>query len=431
MAPIKQHPELLSCNFNQDFSCISVGTRKGYSVINCDPFGKIYSKNDGAASIVEMLFCTSLVAVVGAGDKPSASPRRLQIVNTKRQSTICELLFPTAILAVRMNRKRLIVVLELEIYIYDISTMKLLHTLDTGANPNAICALSPANDNSFLAYPAPTPSATSPLSSQPPPAPSSSVGSIMIFDTVALTATNMIQAHKSAIAALAINAQGTMLATASDKGTVIRVFSLPDAKKLGEYRRGSKAARVWSMNFNPAGTLLCVSSDTETVHVYNLLDSTNGGAKTNRKGTTEHDQDGIHPHSPPASEAPSSPTLSLAAAGGKTSQPTFNSSASASFSRRSLHLGKNLVAGMGGYMPRGVSEMWEPRRDFAYLKLRGGGGVRSVVAMSPTSPHVMVITSEGLFQSYAIDLENGGECTLVKEFPLITSDDGQNNGLES
>jgi autophagy-related protein 18 len=39
--------------------------------------------DDGAASIVEMLFCTSLVAVVGAGDKPSASPRRLQIVNTK------------------------------------------------------------------------------------------------------------------------------------------------------------------------------------------------------------------------------------------------------------------------------------------------------------------------------------------------------------
>lgn len=206
----------------------------------------------------------------------------------------------------------------------------------------------------------------------------------MIFDTVALTATNMIQAHKSAIAALAINSQGTMLATASDKGTVIRVFSLPDAKKLGEYRRGSKAARVWSMNFNPAGTLLCVSSDTETVHVYNLMESTGGAAKADRKKPTDYDQDGIHPHSPPASEAPSSPTLSLAAAaGGKPSQPPANSSASASFSRRSLHLGKNLVAGMGGYMPRGVSEMWEPRRDFAYLKLRGGGGVRSVVAMSP------------------------------------------------
>lgn len=35
-----------------------------------------------------------------------------------------------------MNRKRLIVVLESEIYIYDISTMKLLHTIETGPNPN-------------------------------------------------------------------------------------------------------------------------------------------------------------------------------------------------------------------------------------------------------------------------------------------------------
>lgn len=39
--------------------------------------------DDGATSVVEMLFCTSLVALVGAGDKPSSSTRRLQIVNTK------------------------------------------------------------------------------------------------------------------------------------------------------------------------------------------------------------------------------------------------------------------------------------------------------------------------------------------------------------
>jgi hypothetical protein len=84
-----------------------------------------------------MLFCTSLVALVGAAEnQPSNSPRKLQIVNTKRQSTICELIFPTSVLAVKMNRKRLVVVLETEIYIYDISTMKLLHTIETGPNPN-------------------------------------------------------------------------------------------------------------------------------------------------------------------------------------------------------------------------------------------------------------------------------------------------------
>lgn len=38
---------------------------------------------DGAHGIVEMLFCTSLIALVGAADQPSSSPRKLQIVNTK------------------------------------------------------------------------------------------------------------------------------------------------------------------------------------------------------------------------------------------------------------------------------------------------------------------------------------------------------------
>ena len=48
---------------------------------------------------------------------------------------ICELLFPSSILAVKLNRKTLVVVLETEIYIYDISNMRLLHVIDTTKNP--------------------------------------------------------------------------------------------------------------------------------------------------------------------------------------------------------------------------------------------------------------------------------------------------------
>jgi hypothetical protein len=36
--------KILSVNFNQDFSCISVGTESGYRIYTCDPFGKSYSK---------------------------------------------------------------------------------------------------------------------------------------------------------------------------------------------------------------------------------------------------------------------------------------------------------------------------------------------------------------------------------------------------
>ncbi|OCF35222.1 autophagy-like protein 18 Atg18 [Kwoniella heveanensis CBS 569] len=417
----KRHPDLLCCNFNQDFSCIAVGHKKGYTILNCDPFGKVHSKNDqGATGIVEMLFCTSLVALVGAADtQPSNSPRKLQIVNTKRQSTICELIFPTSVLAVKMNRKRLIVVLENEIYIYDISTMKLLHTIETGPNPNAVCALSSSSEHSYLAYPSPAPSAsTAPLSNSavpaPPPAPTT--GDVLLFDTISLSALNVIQAHKTPIAFLALNSTGTMLATASDKGTVVRVFSVPDAKKLWQFRRGSQNARIFSINFNLASSLLAVSSDSSTIHIYKLANGKNAplgsigrsGASAGTGGSEADDLNGAR--SPTPSDAPSnSPPLAAA-------RLSESHSATSSLRRRSYHIGKSFVGGVGGYLPRSVSEMWEPQRDFAFIKLRGNQGARTVVAMSGTVPQVMVISADGLFQAYNIDLENGGECSLMKEF---------------
>jgi hypothetical protein len=45
--------------------------------------------DDGSRGIVEMLFCTSLIALVGAADQASSSPRKLQIVNTKVRTRAC------------------------------------------------------------------------------------------------------------------------------------------------------------------------------------------------------------------------------------------------------------------------------------------------------------------------------------------------------
>ncbi|KIJ08274.1 hypothetical protein PAXINDRAFT_18580, partial [Paxillus involutus ATCC 200175] len=207
----RTNPNMLFANFNQDYySCISVGTRKGYSITNCDPFGRVYTK--------EMLFCTSLIALVGAVHQPHSSPRKLQIVNTERQSIICKLPFPSSILAVKMNRKTLVVVLETEIYIYDISNMHLLHVMETAPNPEAICA--PNAENSYLTYPSPV-SFLQYLPLHPYTAQQPTTGDVLLFSTMTLTPTNIIRAHKSPLSALAISPSGTLLATASDKGTVI------------------------------------------------------------------------------------------------------------------------------------------------------------------------------------------------------------------
>ncbi|KAG0291069.1 autophagy protein [Linnemannia gamsii] len=384
--------DLLFINFNQDFSCISVGTKRGFNIYNCDPFGRCYSKTDSSIGIVEMLFCTSLVAIVGAGDQPASSPRRLQIINTKRQSTICELTFPTTILSVKLNRKRLIVVLEDQIYVYDISNMKLLHTIETSPNPHAICALSPSSENCYLAYPSPTLSPTSGSGRDDSHGPS---GDVLIFDALTLQVVNVVQAHKTSVSHISINSEGTMLATASDKGTVIRIWSIPNAQRLFQFRRGSQSARIYSLSFNLASTLLSVSSDTDTVHIFKL-----GGS--NRPG------DGHRSN------------------GGSIDGSADRGSGMSSIIRRqSFNIGMNLAGSVGSYLPGAITEIFEPSRDFAHIKLPTSG-IQSVIALSSTTPQIMVATSDGYLYQYNIDLENGGQCVLLKQFSLLSSSEDTN-----
>lgn len=236
----------------------------------------------------------------------------------------------------------------------------------------AVCALSSSSEHSYLAYPSPAPSASStPLSSSAVPSapPAPTTGDVLLFDTLNLSAINVIQAHKTPIACLALNAAGTMLATASDKGTVVRVFSVPDAKKLWQFRRGSQNARIFSINFNSSSSLLAVSSDSSTIHIYRLTSPNARLPEPTSPGLEDL-------RSPTPSEAPSSSSPPLGAANLQS-----KNSVTSSLGRRSYHIGKGLVGGVSGYLPRSVSEMWEPQRDFASIKLRGSQG-RTVVAMS-------------------------------------------------
>ncbi|KAJ3957045.1 autophagy protein [Colletotrichum tropicale] len=356
--------------FNQDHSCLAVGTSKGFRIYHTDPFSKIFSSDDGNIAIIEMLFSTSLVALI-------LSPRHLIIQNTKRSSVICELTFPSAVLAVRLNRKRLAVVLESEIYLYDISNMSLLYTIPTSPNPGAICALSPSSENCYIAYPLPKPREDNgdkrpahapPLSTYVAP----TSGEVLVFDTITLKAVNVIEAHRSPLCSISLNSEGTLLATASETGTIIRVFSVPGGQKLYQFRRGTYPSTIYSMSFNLSSTLLCVSSTSDTI------------------------------------------------------------------------MGRSVAGVVGSYLPQTVTEMWEPLRDFAYIKIpkssnsptastRGGGltggsqlpngPLRSVVAMSSSSPQVMVVTSDGGFYVYNIDMEHGGEGYLVKQFSVLDGDD--------
>lgn len=215
-----------------------------------------YERVIGAFSIVEMLFSSSLLAVVGAGEQPLLSPRRLCLFNTVTGTALRELNFLTTILAVRFNRKRLIVILQDRTFIYDLNSLSIIDTIDTVPNNKGLCAFSPTSEGCYLALPA-----------------STSKGSVLVYNTMELQSLCQIDAHRSPLAAIVFSSNGMYLATASEQGTIIRVHLVSQATKSYSFRRGTYPSTIYSLSFGPSEELpdiLLATSSSGSLHVFLL-----------------------------------------------------------------------------------------------------------------------------------------------------------------
>jgi WD40 repeat protein len=208
---------LLSVGFNQDHGCFACGTETGFRIYNCDPFKETFRREtDGAGiAIVEMLFRCNVLALVGGGKNPRYSPNKVMIWDDFQSRCIGELSFRSEVRAVRLRRDCIVVVLEHKIYVYSFENLKVLHQIETLSNMKGICALSPASTACVLACPG------------------QRRGEVRI-ELYSVKKTRFVQAHESSLACLALSQSGSLLATASTKGTLIYVFSTVDGTKLQE-----------------------------------------------------------------------------------------------------------------------------------------------------------------------------------------------------
>jgi len=164
---------------------------------------------------------------------------------------IAELEFRSNVKGVKLRRDRIVVVLENKVYVYNFADLKLLDQIDTYTNPRGLVALSPSTSSLVLV----------------------TLGSILgevRVDLYDKKVQHIIPAHKNAISQIALNMSGTLLATTSDRGTLIRIFDTQTGKRMQEFRRGSQPAAIQSIAFSKDSSAICVSSDKGTVHLYAL-----------------------------------------------------------------------------------------------------------------------------------------------------------------
>lgn len=269
------NPELLFLNFNQDCGCFVAGTKKGFRIFNTDPLrhksvhpldqmgvnedteatsGSTPVSTPGGVKgviLAEMLFRCNYVALV-FGHRPNC----VRIWDDLKTRFVTDLEFNTPVKAVKLRRDRIVVVTQELIKVYTFTaTPQALHVFTTSSNPKGLCSLSPASEKSLLAFP------------------EGEDGKVRLFDLADPEKRPAhIQAHSAKLSCLTLNIQGTRLATASDKGTLIRIFNTDNCELLSELRRGSQPATIYSINFSSDSTLLCVSSSHGTIHVFALDD---------------------------------------------------------------------------------------------------------------------------------------------------------------
>jgi WD40 repeat protein len=307
-----------------------------------------------------MLFRCNILALVGGGKNPRFPTNKVMIWDDQMGKCIGELSFRSDVRGVRLRRDRVVAVLDKKVYVYNFADLKIVDHIETVPNPRGLCALCSHLDHNVLACPG------------------RQRGQVRV-DLYHLQKTTVIPAHESELMALALNQDGTMLATASERGTLLRVFSTHTGKLQYEFRRGAERAVIQSIAFNPTSTFLACTSDKGTIHVFKLgalgtpvaLSESGGGSQQQQQ------QHRVIDESP---------------AGGAATAP--GGAAAAFLSPFSF---------VKGILPKYFSSEW----SFAQFRVPE---THSICAFGSKRNTLLVVCADGSFYRAEFDAETGGEC---------------------
>uniref|UniRef100_A0A060T1X7 ARAD1C20196p n=1 Tax=Blastobotrys adeninivorans TaxID=409370 RepID=A0A060T1X7_BLAAD len=248
---------LLSAEFNQDQGCFAISHDGGFRVYSTDPMEIRVQRdfNDGGIGIAKMLHRTNYLGLVGGGRNPKFPQNKLVIWDDLKHKPTLSLEFVSPILNVLLSRTHIIAVLKNKVFVYAFSSPPTrIAAYETTDNPYGVAAMA----GNVLAFPSRT------------------EGQIQIVNLGGTgdgsgdrrNLVSIVRAHKSPIRCLALTDNGSICASASDQGTIIRLFSTANTALLHEFRRGLDRAVIYSMAFSRSSNRLAVLSDKNTLHVF-------------------------------------------------------------------------------------------------------------------------------------------------------------------
>ena len=242
-----QSDVMIDLNNTETYACVA--TDKGFMIYSPQPFKSVLSRDiPGGVYRVKMLHKTNIILFVGRTEKGPYPNNKLIVWDDVAQEVVSEISYPDKIVVFHATRKYIYVQTDKKLYIYQLNTLLLVKQFDTTQTP--VFAVSENETYNIVVFP------------------SQQLGHITI-QNIDTGDVSTIYAHYGTIESIGVSRDAKYIATASDKGTIIRMYSIETKTILHEFRRGLDYVRITQLLFHPSNRILLASSDRGSIHLFN------------------------------------------------------------------------------------------------------------------------------------------------------------------
>ena len=268
---LTNNSKMLCFSFNQDSSCFCIGTEKGFIIYKSSPLNDYYIRDlNGGVGLIAMFNNSNLVGIVGGGKRPYSALNKLVIWNDATSKPILEITVDFKIKNIKVKNSLIAIIGKKTIKIYyynsleDIMNYIDIDTITTPENKNGIFTMNTDPKKNIIAYL------------------TKNIGEIMIKtyfrkknsddenDYKIVSKTQSISAHQSEVTVMSLDPKGDILASVSQKGSLIRLFDTSTGAFLKGLRRGNDSAEIYSINFDKTSQYVLITSNKGTVHIFNI-----------------------------------------------------------------------------------------------------------------------------------------------------------------
>jgi WD40 repeat protein len=261
---------ILDLSFNQATSHLCCSTNRGFIIYKLSPKveKRIFTELHKGVGIMKMLNSSNLSVMVGGGDDPFRPDNTLVVWDDHKKSSILEIEIKesdknASITNALITNDCVVVLIENKIRICSLNDGSHIAVKETYTNKLGLCEISTKYDKS-----------TDTDKLKKIVTLGHKKGEVSVWD-VESDEYKIIKAHDNELAALALNHDGSLIATTSEVGTNVHVYETATSKLLYKFRRGTTSANVYDLCFDKRSDRLACCSRNGTVHIFNLNNSEN------------------------------------------------------------------------------------------------------------------------------------------------------------